>query len=58
MNRVIHRSWGEGFVNTFLDPLYTYFSHFLLDFCLCSGSVNRYSRETCKKAGRVRQSEG
>jgi hypothetical protein len=27
MNRVIHRSWGEGFVNIFLD-LSKYISHF------------------------------
>ena len=27
INRLIHRSWGEGFVNIFLD-LFIYISHF------------------------------
>jgi hypothetical protein len=37
MNRLIHRSWGEGFVNILLDLFFKYFSPLLIDLCLCSG---------------------
>ena len=50
MNRLIHRSWGEGFVNIFLD-LSIHISHFSSSTFVCGlRSVNRYSRETCGKS--------
>ena len=35
MNRLIHRSWGEGFVNIFLD-LFINFSHCSSSTCVCA----------------------
>ena len=39
INRLIHRSWGEKFVDIFLD-LSIEFSLLRLDLCLCSGKNN------------------
>ena len=35
MNRLIHRSWGEGFVNIFLD-LFINISHLFSSTCICA----------------------
>jgi len=35
MNRLIHRSWGEGFVNILLD-LSINISHFFSSTCVCA----------------------
>jgi len=50
MNRLIHRSWGEGFVTIFLD-LSIHISHLSSSTFVCGlRSVNRDSLETCGKS--------
>jgi len=35
MNRLIHRSWGEGFVNIFLDLIIN-ITHYSSSTCACA----------------------